>query len=217
MRCDDFLTAKNYERINTLCIQTLFTIYFHFFGDFTMKRILNFVLVVGITAWVAACSSGTDSGTGSTTQQDATGGLAGTWISSTADVAPLFKIALATDSILATFKTDGSYSATSYSAKNGNAAYTGAYTVTKGTRDTLGATIYTIDIRQATPSVARVQGIYVVQTSVTPARMLYEVVQTETPAGTPPTVTSGFGATKDVTGRVLATLGLSNVQVYRKR
>lgn len=182
-----------------------------------MKRILTLALVVGLIGWMAACSSGTDSGTGGTTQQDATGGLAGTWISSTADVAPLFKIALATDSILATFKTDGTYNVTSYSAKNGNAAYTGAYTVAKGTRDTLGATIYTIDIRQATPSVARLQGIYVVQTSVTPARMLYEAVQTETPLGTPPTVASGFGTTKDVTGRVLAGIGLSNIQVYRKR
>ncbi len=182
-----------------------------------MKRILTLALVVGLIGWMAACSSGTDTGNTNNQQQDATGGLVGTWISSTADVAPLFKIALATDSILATFKTDGSYSANSYSAKNGNAVYTGSYTVAKGTRDTLGATIYTIDIRQATPSVARVQGIYVVQTSVTPARLLYEVVQTETPAGTPPTVASGFGTTKDVTGRVLATLGLSNVQVYRKR
>lgn len=182
-----------------------------------MKRILNFVLAVGITAWVAACSSGTDSGNTNNTQQDATGGLVGTWFSSSADVAPLLKIALATDSILVTFKTDGSYNVVSYSAKNGNGTNTGVYTVSKSTKDTLGATIYTIDIRQATPVVSRVQGIYVVQTSVTPARMLYEVVQTESPAGVPPTVTSGFGTTKDVTGRVLASLGLSNVQVYRKR
>ncbi len=181
-----------------------------------MKRILNFVLAVGITAWVAACSSSTDSGNNNTTQQDATGGLVGTWISSTADVAPLLKTLLATDSILATFKTDGSYTVTSYSAKNGNFPYTGTYTVAKGTKDTLGATIYTIDIRQATPTVARSQGIYVVQTSVSPARMLYEVVQTETPAGTPPTVASGFGSSKGTTGAVLSGV-FSNIQVYRKR
>jgi|GEM_PF-3648308 len=181
-----------------------------------MKRILNFVLAVGITAWVAACSSGTDSGNTNNTQQDATGGLAGTWISSTADVAPLLKTLLATDSILATFKTDGTYSVTSYSAKNGNAAFVGSYTVAKGTKDTLGATIYTIDIRQSAPSVARSQGIYVVQTSVSPARMLYEVVQTETPAGTPPTVATGFGSSKGTTGAVLSGV-FSNIQVYRKR
>lgn len=182
-----------------------------------MKRILNFVLAVGITAWVAACSSGTDSGNGNNTQQDATGGLVGTWFSSSADVAPLLKTVLATDSILATFKTDGTYTVTSYSAKNGNGANTGVYTVSKGTKDTLGATVYTIDIRQATPVVSRVQGIYVVQTSVTPARMLYEVVQTETPQGVAPTVESGFGSSKSTTGVVLSSVGLSNVQVYRKR
>jgi hypothetical protein len=181
-----------------------------------MKRILNFVLAVGITAWVAACSSGTDSGNTNNTQQDATGGLVGTWISSSADVAPLLKNFLATDSILAAFKTDGSYTVTSYSAKNGNATFTGAYTVAKGTRDTLGATMYTIDIRQATPSVVRSQGIYVVQTSVSPARMLYEVVQTETPAGIAPTLAGGFGSSKNTMGVVLSGL-FSNIQVYRKR
>ena len=183
-----------------------------------MKRILNFVLAVGITAWVAACSSSTDSGNTNNTQQDATGGLVGTWISAGQDVAPLFKIPLiAADSITANFNVQGGYSVTSYSSRNGNISYTGTYTVAKSTKDTLSATIYTIDIRQATPVVSRVQGIYVVQTSVSPARMLYEVVQTETPSGTPPTVASGFGTTKDVTGRVLAGIGLSNVQVYRKR
>ncbi len=181
-----------------------------------MKRILNFVLAVGITAWVAACSSGTDSGNTNNTQQDATGGLVGTWFSSSADVAPLLKTLLSTDSILVTFKTDGSYNVVSYSAKNGNGTNTGVYTVAKGTKDTLGATMYTIDIRQATPSVSRVQGIYVVQTSVTPARMLYEVVQTESPTGTPPSVASGFGSSKGATGAVLSGI-FSNIQVYRKR
>lgn len=181
-----------------------------------MKRILTLALVVGLIGWMAACSSGTDSGTGGTTQQDATGGLAGTWISSTADVAPLLKTFFATDSILATFKTDGNYNVVSYSAKNGNATYTGTFTVAKGTKDTLSATIYTIDLRQATPTVARSQGIYVVQTSVSPARMLYEVVQTETPAGTPPTVASGFGSSKGTTGAVLSGI-YSNIQTFRKR
>ena len=183
-----------------------------------MKRFLTFACVIALTAWVAACSSSTDSGNTNNQQQDATGGLVGTWISAGQDVAPLFKIPLiAADSITANFNAQGGYSVTSYSSRNGNISYTGTYTVAKSTKDTLGATIYTIDIRQATPAVARAQGIYVVQTSVSPTRMLYEVVQTETPAGTPPTVASGFGTTKDVTGNVLAALGLSNVQVFRKR
>lgn len=181
-----------------------------------MKRILNFVLAVGITAWVAACSSGTDSGNTNNTQQDATGGLVGTWVSSTENVAPLLKAFFAYDSLVANFNAQGGYTVTSYSSKNGNGTNTGSYTVAKSTKDTLGATIYTIDIRQATPNVLRAQGIYVVQTSVSPARMLYEIIQTESPAGIAPTVAGGFGSSKNLMG-VPLTGAFSNIQIFRKR
>ena len=183
-----------------------------------MKRILNFVLVLGVTAWIAACNPNTATDDPNQQQQDATGGLVGTWFSGGQDVAPLFKIPLlAVDSIVANFNAQGGYSVTSYSITQGNITYTGSYTVAKSAKDTLGAPIYTIDLRQATPAVARAQGIYNIQTSVSPARMLYEVVQTETPSGTAPTPETGFGSSKDVVGNVLTTLGLSNIQVFRKR
>jgi hypothetical protein len=192
--------------------------FFHTFGDIFMKRFLSLAITACVAVWMVSCAASTDTGNTNNQQNDATGGLVGTWVSAGQDVAPLLKIPLiASDSITANFNAQGGYSVTSYSARNGNISYTGSYTVAKSTKDTLGATIYTIDIRQATPGIARVQGIYVVQTSVSPARMLYEVVQVESPAGTPPTVASGFGTSKDVTGRVLAALGLSNVQVFRKR
>jgi hypothetical protein len=180
-----------------------------------MKRILNFVLILGATAWIAACSTAVDDS--NQQQKDATGGLVGTWISAGQDVAPLFKVLLNTDSIVSNFNAQGGYSVTSYSAMNGITTFTGNYTVAKSSKDTLGSAIYTIDLRQATPSVVRAQGIYHVQTTVSPARMLYEVVQSEPPAGTFPTPTTGFGSSKDVAGRNLAALGLSNVQVFRKR
>jgi hypothetical protein len=46
--------------------------------------------------------------------------------------------------------------------------------------------------------------------------MLYEVVQTETPAGIAPTIAGGFGSSKNTMGVVLSGL-FSNIQVYRKR
>ncbi|MFY7998250.1 MAG: hypothetical protein ACOVSW_06575, partial [Candidatus Kapaibacteriota bacterium] len=132
------------------------------------------------------------------------------------NVAPLLKTLLAVDSIVANFNAQGGYSVTSYSTRNGQSSFTGTYTVAKSAKDTLGSAIYTIDIRQATPTVARSQGIYHVQSSVSPARMLYEIIQTETPQGVPPTVAGGFGSSRGATGAVLSGV-FSNIQVFRKR
>lgn len=182
-----------------------------------MKRFLSLAVTACVAVWIVSCAAGTDTGNTNNQQNDATGGLVGTWVSSSQDVAPLLKAFFAHDSLIANFNAQGGYSVTSYSARNGIGTNTGTYTVSKSTKDTLGATIYTIDIRQATPTVLRAQGIYVVQTSVAPARMLYEIVQTETPQGIPPTVAGGFGSSKDITGRLLTGLNLSNVQVFRRR
>lgn len=181
-----------------------------------MKRFLSLAVTACVAVWIVSCAAGTDTGNNNNQQNDATGGLVGTWVSSTENVAPLLKTFFAYDSIVANFNAQGGYSVTSYSSKNGNGTNTGTYTVAKSTKDTLGSAIYTIDIRQATPSVIRAQGIYHVQTSVSPARMLYEIVQTESPAGIAPTVAGGFGSSKNLMG-VPLTGAFSNIQVFRKR
>ncbi|MCS6809041.1 MAG: hypothetical protein RML40_10010 [Bacteroidota bacterium] len=181
-----------------------------------MRRYYTLASAVCLVVIVGACATGTDTGTTTNQQQDPTGGLVGTWISSSENVAPLLKTLLAVDSIVANFNAQGGYSVTSYSARNGNQTFTGTYTVTRSMRDTLSAPIYAIDLRQATPTVLRSQGIYVVQTSMSPARMLYEVVQTEPPGGIAPTPAGGFGSSKNVMGVPLTGM-FSNIQVYRKR
>lgn len=181
-----------------------------------MKRFLSLAVTACVAVWMVSCAAGTDTGNNNNQQNDATGGLVGTWVSSTENVAPLLRTLLAVDSIVANFNAQGGYSVTSYSARNGQASFTGTYTVVRSTKDTLGSPIYTIDLRQATPSVVRSQGIYHVQTSVSPARMLYEVVQTETPAGIAPTVAGGFGSSRNVMGVPLVG-AFSNIQVFRKR
>jgi hypothetical protein len=181
-----------------------------------MKRLLISALAVCMTVWMVSCAAGTDTGNNNNQQNDATGGLVGTWVSSSQDVAPLLRTLLAVDSIVANFNAQGGYSVTSYSTRNGQASFVGTYTVVRSTKDTLGAPMYTIDLRQATPSVVRSQGIYHVQTSVSPTRMLYEVVQTETPAGIAPTVVGGFGSSRNVMG-VPLTGAFSNIQVFRRR
>lgn len=166
-------------------------------------------------AIIASCSSqqATD---GPQQQQDPTGGLVGTWVSSGDNVAPLLRNLLMTDSILATFNADGSYRVTEFRRGGTNFAYSGSYTYTRSDKDTLGSRIFTIEVRQAMPSVATARGIYHVQTSVSPARLLYEVIQTEPPAGIAPTVAGGFGSSRNVMG-VQLTGNFSNIQVFRKR
>jgi len=184
-----------------------------------MMKIVRLVSVAACAALVLwSCTQQQDSTSGNQQTQDPTGGLVGTWFSGGADVAPLLRAnpSFLIDSIAATFNADNTYRVLAYARGLPVTTFTGNFTATRSDKDTLGARIYTIDLRQATPSVVRSQGIYVVQTSVSPARMLYEVIQTETPAGIAPTVAGGFGSSRTTQGVPLVGM-LSNIQVYRKR
>ena len=109
------------------------------------------------------------------------------WQSSGSNVAVLLVVLFNTDSIYAEFHADYTYLVEQYDADGGTLVFTGTYTQEKsGTGE-----IYNITINQSTPAVAIAEGIF----EITGDEMKYEIVQTDPPAGTPPTAEAGFGST----------------------
>lgn len=127
-------------------------------------------------------------------------GIQGKWWSKGADVAPLLVTLFAIDSIYAEFRTDLTYTVTSYSA-GAPSTLTGVYTQSESGV----GTIWNITVNQNSPSALTSTGIF----QVTGDNMTYEVVQTTPDIGaTPPTAAAGFGSTSG------GAFGVLNVQKY---
>lgn len=150
-----------------------------------------------------ASSDGTGDGTG----DDGSGqtGLTGDWLSAGADLSPLFQNeSFDYSRVDATFKSDGSYVVEVLT--NGGDIYELIGTYTANSSSDPG----TIELVQDSPYEATAKGIYAVDGDT----LTYEVVQTNPASGcTPPTPTSGFGAT-DCGGSIGAG---DNIQIYRRQ
>ncbi len=148
------------------------------------KAILALLVVAGLG--VAAC--GSEDSTGNENQVDE---LVGTWVSKGADVAPgLAASPFFTDSIIATFNENGTYTVVQYYGGTAQPiTLTGTYVA--GTQPE--GQVRSITANQATPTAVTSEGIFQVSGNT----MKYEVIQVEPAlAGVnPPTVSGGFGST----------------------
>lgn len=124
------------------------------------------------------------------------------WQSSGSNVAPLLVAVFNTDSIYAEFHGDNTYLVEQYDMTGAKTVLTGTYTQSESSV----AGIWNILLEQTTPTAITVEGIFEITGDV----MKYEVVQTNPPAGTPPTPEGGFGSTNN------GALGDINVQTYLK-
>ena len=137
----------------------------------------------------AGCGTAMDSSTGS----GGTNALTGTWLSQGSDVAPLLAAAPFNDvSITATFNGDDTYSVDSVDTSNKHVTFSGTYELTPSSV----SGILSITCHQVEPQTATAEGMLQIDGTVTPARMQYEVVQTQPTNGlTPPVPERGFGST----------------------
>jgi len=122
------------------------------------------------------------------------------WQSSGANVAPLLVALFNTDSIYAEFNGDFTYKVEQYDADGAKVELSGTYTQAESTV----ADIWTITVNQTSPAAIVAEGIF----QIIDDQMKYEIVQTDPPAGTPPTPEMGFGSTNG------GALGDTNVQTY---
>ena len=151
---------------------------------------LSFTLAAAAAGMMlAGCGTAVDT-TGTGPQQQP---LYGSWVSQGADVAPLLAGAPFNNTkITATFKDDGSYSVVSFDTSNKEIDYAGTYQIMPSTV----SNIIQIRCSQVMPSTAQAEGMYQIDMSTTPARMQYEVVQTQPTNGLqPPSPDKGFGST----------------------
>ncbi len=152
--------------------------------------VLSITLAAAVAGMMlAGCGNAVDvNGTGMQQQP-----IIGTWVSQGADVAPLLAGAPFNNvKITATFKNDGSYSVVGIDSSNKEIDYTGTYQIMQSGV----GNIIQIRLSQVMPSTAQADGMYQIDTSQTPNRMQYEVVQTQPTNGlTPPTPDKGFGST----------------------
>lgn len=124
------------------------------------------------------------------------------WQSSGANVAPLLVALFNTDSIYAEFHGDHTYKVEQYDNVGAKVDLSGTYTQAVSAV----AGIWTVVVNQTVPSAITAEGIF----QISGDTLRYEIVQTEPPAGVPPTPAGGFGSTN---GGALGTL---NVQTYLK-
>jgi hypothetical protein len=148
---------------------------------------------------LAGCGTAVDGG-GTGPQQSP---LVGSWVSQGADVAPLLAGAPFNNAkITATFNADFTYSVVGIDTSNKEVDYSGTYQ----TMDSGLNGIIQIRLSQVTPSTAQAEGMYQIDTTQMPARMQYEVVQTQPTNGLqPPTPDKGFGSTV-YNGKQISTL-----------
>lgn len=169
---------------------------------------LSITLAAGIAGMLlAGCGNAVDvSGSGGNQQQP----IIGSWVSQGADVAPLLAGAPFNNvKITATFKDDGTYSVVGIDSSNKEIDYTGTYQIMQSGV----GNIVQIRLSQVNPSTAQAEGMYQIDTSQTPERMQYEVVQTQPTNGlSPPTPDKGFGSTV-YNGMQIATL----IQKYSRQ
>jgi len=138
---------------------------------------------------LAGCGTAVEAGGTGTTEQP----IIGTWVSQGADVAPLLAGSPFNNvKITATFKNDGTYSVVSFDTSNKELDYAGTYQIMPSS----SGNIVQIRCSQVMPSTAQAEGMYQIDTSMTPQRMQYEVVQTQPTNGLqPPSPDKGFGST----------------------
>jgi hypothetical protein len=155
----------------------------------------------------AGCGNAVDNGMGGTMQSALQGHI---WVSEGADVAPLLAGAPFNNvKITATFNADGSYDVLGIDKDNKMVPYQGSYT----TVPSAVTGIITIKLMQSLPQSAVAEGMYQIDTTSTPPRMQYEVVQTQPTNGLqPPTADKGFGSTI-YNGKPISTL----VQKYSRQ
>ncbi len=168
---------------------------------------LSITLAVGVAGMMlAGCGNAVDTGGTGMQQQP----IIGTWISQGSDVAPLLAGAPFNNvKITATFKADATYSVVGIDSSNKEVDYSGTYEIMQSGINN----IVQIRLSQVMPSTAQAEGMYQVDTSQTPQRMQYEVVQTQPTNGlTPPTPDKGFGSTI-YNGMQIATL----IQKYSRQ
>ncbi len=131
-------------------------------------------------------------------------GIYGKWVSEGANVAPLLVSLFKVTKITAEFQSNGSYTVTQEDSTGATLGLAGTFTLAKSG---VGS-IYTITLTQTSPTAITAEGIFEINSGVTPFTMQYEVVQTNPPAGVAPTPTGGFGSTNG------GALGTINVQNY---
>lgn len=156
---------------------------------------------------LAGCGNAVDNTGGNGPQQSP---LVGTWLSQGADLAPLLAGAPFNNAkITATFNADSTYAVVGIDTSNKEIDYSGTYeTMSSGING-----IIQIRLSQVQPSTAQAEGMYQIDTTQKPARMQYEVVQTQPTNGLqPPTPSKGFGSTV-YNGMQISTL----IQKYSKQ
>jgi hypothetical protein len=124
------------------------------------------------------------------------------WQSSGTNVAPLLVALFNTDSIYAEFGANFTYTVKQYDNTGAEQVLSGTYTQTASGV----GNIWTITINQSSPAAITAEGIF--EISGDGQTMKYEIVQTEPPAGVPPTPALGFGSTNG------GALGDINIQNY---
>ncbi len=132
-------------------------------------------------------------------------GIVGKWRSTGDNVAPILATYFKTDSIVAEFKTDKSYTVTEF--RNGDVSqptlYNGTYTIEKSET----GEIWKIQIAQTAPGSAEVGGIFELKAD---GVLWYEVVLLTGTQNVPPTPTDGFGSTNR------GIFGVTNIQKFVK-
>jgi len=138
---------------------------------------------------LAGCGNAVD-GSGTGTQQAP---IVGSWLSEGADVAPLLAGPPFNNAkITAIFNADFTYKVVSIDTSNKEIDYLGTYE----TMDSGVNGIIQIRLTESAPTTATVEGMFQIDTTQMPARMMYEAVQTQPTNGlTPPSPGKGFGST----------------------
>jgi len=167
-----------------------------------MKKLLLSLLLLTVVFYNAGCGDEEESND-PIVETDA---IVATWISTGTNVAPILNSIFAAvggiDTVYAIFNTNKSYTVKQVNKDKSVINYSGTYSNTKSAT----GNIYTVTLNQSTPSVATAEGIY----EITGNTMKYEVVQTNPPAGTPPTPAAGFGSTSG------GAFGNTNIQNFVK-
>ncbi|GJQ62926.1 MAG: hypothetical protein SCALA702_19790 [Melioribacteraceae bacterium] len=164
-----------------------------------MKKLLSLLLMLSLAVFFVACGDDDDpvGPEGGTTEA-----WVGTWLSADADVAPLLAAVFDYDSVRVTMNDDNTIVLESH-VRDGNwTTLPGTYTVTKSE----SGDVHAIAINY---TAFEQEGIIEV-TSGSPDQLKLEAVQTTPDIGaTPRTPATGFGSD--------ATLGTSNIQIYKKQ
>jgi hypothetical protein len=155
---------------------------------------------------LAGCGQATDpNGTGMSKNA-----LTGSWVSIGSDVAPLLAgKPFNYTNISVVFNADSTYKVEAIDSANKTTEFDGTFT----TMTTSVSGIVNIKLNQTVPTPTLAEGMFQIDTTVTPARMQYEVVQTQPTNGlTPPIPEKGFGSTI-FNGMQIATL----IQKYSRQ